>query len=542
MSAPRGHTARSDDGRLGDGQAIHGERALLPLGQPKPRGAARARGSDQAFGIAFALAFAFAGAVAWLLIGETPAQWLFVVSGAFLVAAFLAPQPFAPFDARRVKLSAYPPYRFFVSGACAIARPPFRCCALLPPRLRRPLRIVWWNALLLASGLLLIAIAGEAWHRLNTPFVEQKLPTVFVDGVGLLRPPGGEVRITNGLDYWTISRANTLGFMDREPVSAERDAMNCRIAMIGDSFVEAKRVRIDEKFHVLLEKTPSLPELPGGNVSTAAYGFGGVGQVSQLVYYDHYARRLRPNIVTLVFAENDFADNHSALLSAQRGIEPGRIPFVSAQRNENGTWSLRLPNPDFSPLPNRASEPPARLRSRIREALRARSYFARWLFAKRDALDPSDREQDFISWAEAISRIPGYESFLDGWEPTSRRALRRVFEQEELPPLFMEALDASAFALDEFQRRAERDGAALVILATHTMGPTDDPLFQRLAAMAGERGIPVINQYDYIERVGGNVEDAHFKHDWHWSPQGHQWAAEALMEWIRENPNVCDDE
>ena len=542
MSAPRRRKARSGGGRPDDGQTHHEVAAPPPFGQPQRRGAARVRSSDRAFGAAFAAAFAVVGAAAWLLIGGAFARWLFVVSGAFLLAAIVAPQALAPLNAARVKLSAYPFPRRVVGAACSIARSPFRCGSLLPSRLRRPLRIVWWNALLLAAGLLLIAAAGEGWRRLNTPFVEQKLPTVFVDGVGLLRPPGAEVRVTNGLDYWTISRTNALGFLDREPVDADLAAMNCRIAMIGDSFVEAKRVGIDERFHVLLEKALSAGTAWSGGVSAAAYGFGGAGQINQLAYYDHYAMRLRPNIVTLVFTANDFADNHPALLSAQRGIEPGRIPFVSAHRNENGTWSLRPPDPFFSPLPNRASDPPSGLRSRIRETLRARSYLARWFFAKRDALAPSEREPDFISWTEAISRIPGYESFLDGWEPTSRQALPQVFEQEELPPLFIEALDATAFALDEFQRRAERDGAALVILATHTMGPTQAPLFQRLAAMAGEREIPVINQYDYIERVGGNVEDAHFRHDWHWSPQGHQWAAEALMEWLRENPQVCGDE
>ena len=29
--------------------------------------------------------------------------------------------------------------------------------------------------------------------------------------------------------------------------------------------------------------------------------------------------------------------------------------------------------------------------------------------------------------------------------------------------------------------------------------------------------------------------------DYHWSAQGHQWAAAALLEWLRENPQVCDD-
>ena len=82
----------------------------------------------------------------------------------------------------------------------------------------------------------------------------------------------------------------------------------------------------------------------------------------------------------------------------------------------------------------------------------------------------------------------------------------------------------------------------MVILASHTMGPSADPLFERMTEMAAERGIPVISQSDYVARQGGNIEDAKFAQDDHWSAQGHQWAAEALLEWLRENPQVCDDE
>ena len=384
---------------------------------------------------------------------------------------------------------------------------------------------------------------------MNTPFVEGEYPIVFVQGVGLLTPPDTEVRATNSLDYWTTSMTNSLGFLDREPVNAERAGMSCHIAMIGDSFVEARHVLLHEKSHIRLESLASQ-ELPDLDVTAAAYGFSGTGQINQLAYYDHYARRLRPNIVALVFVNNDFGENHPALLGALLGLEPDQIPFVSAERDQGGAWRIRPPSRQFSPLPTPQSEPSPpslrwsvrHLRWSVRQLLARNSYIGRWLFAKRNAWALKEREPNFEAAAKAISQLPRYESFLDGWEPTTRRDVHETFKQEELPPVFQEAMEATSFALDEFQRRAERDGAALVILASYTMGASGAPLFERLAAMAGEREIPVINQSDYIERIGGKIEDAHFEHDWHWSAQGHQWAAEALLEWLRENPQVCRDE
>ena len=394
--------------------------------------------------------------------------------------------------------------------------------------------------LILAAGLLIVGLATEAWFRLNTPFVESRLPTVFVHGVGLLRPPYTEVRITNGLDYWTISTTNASGFLDRENESVAVDVA-CRVTIIGDSFVEGKRLPIREKLQVRFESLSSY-DLPELNVSASAFGFGSVGQISQLAYYDHYARLRSPNMVALVFTMNDFAENHPAILGAFRGIDPRRLPFVSAERNEDGTWRLAPPHPRFSPLPVSQGEPSLpSLRRRVQNFAMENSYFVGWFFRKRAALLPIEREANFVAWAEAVNRLPGYESFLDGWEPTTRQDAHRVFNQEELPPVFQEALDISAFALDEFVRRTKRDGAQLVILASHTMGPSGDPLFERLADMAGERGIPVINQSDYVARQGGDIKAAHFRHDIHWSAQGHQWAAEALLEWLRENPQVCDD-
>ena len=484
---------------------------------------APARMSDRAFGAAFAATLAAIGAVAWLA-SATLSAWLFVISGALLAVAFLTPELLSPLNALRARLIGfryYPP-------------PP-------PYEFRRIFAVIWWNTLFVSAGLLLVGLAGEAWFRLRAPFADSSLPTVFVHSVGLLRPPDTEVRITNGLDFWVISTTNSLGFMDREPPDPDLSAASCHIVLIGDSFVEGKRMPLHERVQVRLESLSSR-ELPKLNVAASAFGFGGTGQVHQLAYYDHYARRLRPNIVALVFGMNDFAENSSSLMGALRGIEPGRLPFVSAERNEEGAYRLAPPNPRFTRLPAPQEEPsPSSLRTRVRNFAMESSYWARWFFRKRDALTPNEREADFVARAEAISRLPGYESFLDGWEPTTRQNVHTVFNQAELPPVFQDALALTAFALDEFVDRTDRDGAELVILASHTMGPSGDPLFERMAEMARERGIPVINQSDYVARQGGKIEDAHFAHDIHWSAQGHQWAAEALLEWLRENPQVCDD-
>ena len=79
----------------------------------------------------------------------------------------------------------------------------------------------------------------------------------------------------------------------------------------------------------------------------------------------------------------------------------------------------------------------------------------------------------------------------------------------------------------------------MVILATYDLGGRDSRAFRRLHALASARDIPVVSQRDYIVSRGGKVRDAHLPRDYHWSPTGHQWAAEALLEHLRRNPQIC---
>ena len=113
------------------------------------------------------------------------------------------------------------------------------------------------------------------------------------------------------------------------------------------------------------------------------------------------------------------------------------------------------------------------------------------------------------------------------------------FAKANLHPVFQDALDMTGFALDQFKARADRDGTTLVILA-HGMRVIGDELFNRWNAMAEARGIPVIDQHDYIIRRGGKAEKARWIHDIHWNSTDHQWVAEALLEYLKLHPGVCN--
>ena len=418
----------------------------------------------------------------------------------------------------------------------------------LLPKYIRALRVAAWNALLVIFGLLLIALGGEIYLRLVNPFLDNRIPFQFVDGVGIIREPNAEVRYANwDDDHYVVSHTNSLGFLDREPVSAD-SAAGCRIAFIGDSFVEALEAPIADKFHVRLEEMAAR-QLPHLNIATQAYGISNTGQINQLPFYDEYARRLNPNLIILVFHINDFVNNSLALQSLANGLDPDRYPYMSAQRDANGDMKLRPPDPEYSRfmLPRMPTAWHERARGRLVRA----SYFAKWLDPKREWIvgrinaivpgtsAPAGPDPETAAWANAIAARPCCTSMLEDWQPT-RWDVDRQFAQERLAPVLEEALAYTAFGIEQFKRRADRDGAKLAILSASVyMGTRGDPQFDRLSAIAERLGIPVFSDYDYILRQGYD-EWSVFSIKSHWNATGHQYVAEAVLEWLKENQAACD--
>ena len=393
---------------------------------------------------------------------------------------------------------------------------------------RRWRSVVGWNVLFLSACAALIFIDWEAWFHMREPFTEPRLPTRFEPGVGLLNEPGAEARWTNRVNFWVAQRANRWGFLDREPLSPEQAAQTCHIAFLGDSFVEAKEVSVAEKFHVRLEELAALA-LPQLDITTSAFGRNATGQINQLPFYDAYARRLRPKLVVLVFVRNDFKDNHKLVAGIITGWDPDQAPYAVADKTATGALELRPPDPAWRMLPI-SSGPPE-------EGFWALG----WLRRKTGRVPTAG--QTFGPKArrlrtELLAQRPRYQAVIEASKPHLTAVL-----PDPPTPLSMEVLEFTAFALDEFQRRVAADGASLWLLlaasSVFPLGDASDPHRVVIEDLAEARGIPVVSLHDYLVRQGLVAADGTFPFDGHWNPTGHRWVAEALLERLRQGPEVC---
>ncbi len=400
---------------------------------------------------------------------------------------------------------------------------------------RRWRSVVGWNVLFLSLGAVLIFTDWEAWFHLRAPFTETRLPTRFEPGVGLLNEPGAEARWTNHAEFWVAQRVNRWGFLDREPPTPDQATRTCHIAFIGDSFVEALQVPVADKFQVRLEKLAARA-LPRLNIYTSAFGRRATGQINQLPFYAEYARSLRPKLVVLVFARNDFKDNHSLLAGIIKGWDPDQAPYVFAEKTATGALALRLPGPAWRMLPIPSGSPeegsPALrwLRRATGRVPGAELTLGHRIRLRVELLAQRPRYQSVIE--ATLSRV-SESSWADGLKTG------RLTQDPTFLPLFEEAVEFTAFALDEFQRRVADDGASLWLLLASTIGDVSDPLRVVVDDLAEARGIPVVSLHDYLVRQGRKPKDGNFPFDGHWTPTGHQWVAEALLERLRQRPEVC---
>lgn len=137
-------------------------------------------------------------------------------------------------------------------------------------------------------------------------------------------PVLGEVPIP-GAEGWDRSenpvfvRFNEHGMRDR-PRSLRKPPDTLRVALLGDSYVEAKQVDLEDTVGAVLERELALcPSLGGRKVEVLNFGVAGYGTTQALLMFRERARKFAPDIVILgFFVGNDIRNNSLELQGASK--------------------------------------------------------------------------------------------------------------------------------------------------------------------------------------------------------------------------------
>jgi hypothetical protein len=114
---------------------------------------------------------------------------------------------------------------------------------------------------------------------------------------------------------------NSQGFRDRE-WSQEKPPHALRVAVLGDSYVSALQVAVEERFSgVLAQDLASCPALQGRTLEVLNFGVNGWGTAQQLMLLRNRVFDYQPDVVVLAFlTENDIRDNMEAEIQRSRPV------------------------------------------------------------------------------------------------------------------------------------------------------------------------------------------------------------------------------
>jgi hypothetical protein len=271
-------------------------------------------------------------------------------------------------------------------------------------------------------------------------------------------------------DFSTEVSINSLGLRSREYPVARNEKK--RMLVLGDSYGWGFGVNNNEIFTELMEAKHPDWEIINASVS-------GYGTVQEYLYLQKRGVLLKPDVVLLLFFDNDFQDNIG------KTDYWYKRPIIS--RTASGFAMTGTP-----------VSPPSLLQ-RFNIMLMGHSYLARGFYG---ALASATGDNDSSTNAN------------NGDEHIDTNADN--------------GFDATRFVLGQMMDFTQSQGIKLVIAET----PLSEVKHAVIQQQCETHKVPCLHLNKVFRR---NTRDWHFEHDRHWNALGHKMAADALDAFLQEN-------
>jgi hypothetical protein len=333
--------------------------------------------------------------------------------------------------------------------------------------------------------------------------------------VGATHIPGkrGWLVFRGGRQYVEI---NSLGYRDRERTIA-KPPRTFRVALLGDSFVEAFQVSQSETLAAILERRLNAEcSTSDAQYEVLNFGVSGFGTAEELETLRHRVSRFAPDLVVLnLYASNDLYDN-----SPELGVEQNRLYYSLSDTG-------KLTRLGFSVRDNA-----------VKQWLRAHSYA--YLFVRDHVKTISALRRGLI----AVSAMQDQAAPVRPGE--TDHALAGAQYLRNLPPPVIRAWELTRALIGEMRKQALSQSAAFAVIAipnkeeilTRHSEANNDALFdfqqssRRIDQICHDFDLECLQLSDTFD--GKRVDDLYFPMDGHWTPQGHAVAATASFKWLIE--------
>jgi hypothetical protein len=308
---------------------------------------------------------------------------------------------------------------------------------------------------------------------------------------------------------------NSLGYRDRER-SVPKPHGTFRVALLGDSFVEAFQVRQDETLGAILERRLNAEcGAPSTGFEVLNFGVSGFGTAEELETFRYRAVDFQPDLVILnLYTSNDLYDNSDEL-----DVEPNRLHYVLGPHDELRRLAFSV-NDNF-----------------LKRWLRAHSYA--YLFVR-------DRIKTFTASRKAMATASSTTSAGDqAGRPRSRAALEGLQYLRAMPPAVSRAWELTAALIAQMHAEVTRRSAQFGVLVipnreeiesrdTQSIPDSTRDYQQslvRIDRICSQKRLECLQLADVFR--GKPVDESYFPLDGHWTPKGHARAAAAAFDWMR---------
>jgi GDSL-like lipase/acylhydrolase family protein len=302
-------------------------------------------------------------------------------------------------------------------------------------------------------------------------------------------------------DYATPVSLNDLGFHDHDYAPERPWPSTYRIMVLGDSYVAAWEVPLEETFHKRLEaRLAKENPLGRGSYQVIAFGQGRSAQEAEIEWLRKYGPVYKPDVVLLLFfCGNDFMENDPVTFGEASDFGLRYIGKVAPRKLKFFRRLMIVPS--------------SRLNGLIAEA--ATEYYAEHL----DRFDATISAADLLSPEIGIYRNPLAPEWQAAFERTGK--LLEVARHEA------KALGAR-FVLASLSGPQEIGDLAPAILWTEAKDPAFD--YDRpdrwVRGWAASHHVPLVELGPPLAKIGRRR--VFWKHDQHLNSYGHAVVADLL--------------